>query len=69
MVVQGGIDRGLSPGAHWHLEMVGEEESPKEKKKAQPGRRKRTRAVWVRKGKRRTYFWENRVINYVKCCQ
>lgn len=34
MVVQGGEDRGLSPGAYWHLEVVGDEESPKEKKKA-----------------------------------
>lgn len=57
MIVQGGKDRGLSPGAHWHLEVAGEEESPKEKKKAQPGRRWGTQAVWVLKDKR-TYFWE-----------
>lgn len=57
MIVQGGKDRDLSPGAHWHLEVAGEEESPKEKK-AQPARRWGTRAVWVLKDKRRTYFWE-----------
>ena len=39
------------------MEVAGEEESPKEKKKAQPGRRWGTQAVWVLKDKR-TYFWE-----------